>query len=131
MQRALLDPRIHPAAIVLAGVALSFLSALSPTEAHAVRLEPLQAVAGLIPYALYGLIAALQPSDVVNRVALVALALHLFAALAVRGLGEAAGLGLYLVPLVAAGVLLVLLPQAVKASAISAGRPAALPEKNG
>lgn len=133
MELTKFETQVHPAAIVLGGIALSFLAGLAPTEAHAIRLLPLQVAAGLLPYALFGMIAAMLRTEVVTRVGWVVLGVHGVTALLQRGLSpdHSSGPLLVAVPLIAAIGLLAFWPQAVRASAIGAGTPAKLPESSG
>jgi hypothetical protein len=133
MQLSKIETQVHPAAIVLAGIALSFLSALAPTEAHAIQLLPLQVAAGLLPYAVFGMIAAMLRTPVVTRIGLVILAAHAAAAVLQRGLSPDHGSGplLVAVPILAAIALMALWPRAVRDSAIPSGKPASIPEKSG
>jgi len=133
MQLSKIETQVHPAAIVLGGIALSFLSALAPTDAHAIQLLPLQVTAGLLPYAVFGMIAAMLHTPGVTRIGLVVLAAHAATAVLQRGLSPDHGGGpvLVVVPLLAAIALLALWPRAVRASAIPSGEPASIPEKSG
>lgn len=125
-----LETTVHPATIVLAGIGLSFLAALAPTKAHAIQLLPLQVAAGLLPYAIFGMVVAMMRTPVVMRAGLAILGLHLVATLLQRGLSpdHASGPLLVIVPLLAAAGLMALWPQAVQASAIDSGRRAKFPE---
>mgnify|MGYP006295856801 FL=1 len=131
MQLTKLEIMVHPAAIVLGGIALSFLAALAPTKAHAIQLLPLQVAAGLLPYTIFGMIVAMLRNAVVMRAGLATLAVHLVATVLQRGLSPDHGSGplLVIVPLLAAVALMTLWPQAVQASSIDSGREAKLPEE--
>lgn len=133
MHLTTLEKHVHPAAIVLAGVALAFLSALAPTKAHAVQLLPLQVVVGLLPYVVFGMIAAMLRAPIVQRAGLIVLGIHLLTAIAQRGLNADHGSGptLIIVPILATIALMALWPRAVRATAIDSGAPAAVPKQSG
>jgi hypothetical protein len=113
-----LEKHVPPTAIVVAGVALSFAAALVPHHAHAVQMLPLQALLGLLPYALYGVIAALLKEPIVARAGLIVLGVHLIAVLVQRGLTADHGSGplLSTIPLLLSAGLLMLWPRALHAS---------------
>jgi hypothetical protein len=112
------EQHVPPAAIVIAGVILAFAAALAPHHAHAIQMLPLQAVVGLLPYALYGVIAALLRAPVVVRAGLLVLGVHLLAVLLQRALSPAEGSGpiAVIVPLLLALGLLSLWPRALRES---------------
>jgi hypothetical protein len=113
-----IEQHVPPAAIVIAGVALSLAAALVPHHAHAIEMLPIQALVGLTLYVLYGVLAALLQDPIVVRAGVVVLGVHLLAVLLQRGLSADHGSGpsLIIVPLVLAGGLLVLWPRALRAS---------------
>ena len=113
-----LEKHVPPTAIVVAGVALSFAAALVPHHAHAVQMLPIQALLGLLPYALYGVIAALLKEPVVVRAGIIVLGVHLLAVLVQRGLAADQGSGalLSITPLLLSAGLLMLWPRALQAS---------------
>ncbi|TVQ86341.1 MAG: hypothetical protein EA400_13300 [Chromatiaceae bacterium] len=104
---------------MLAGVGLSLVAALVPHRAHAFELLPLQAAAGLVPYALFAMLAWMLREPIVKRLGLVTLTVHLLALLIQRGLASAQADTpmLVAVPLFMAIILLVLWPRALRASA--------------
>lgn len=113
-----LEKHVPPTAIIVAGVALSFAAALVPHHAHAVQMLPIQALLGILPYALYGVIAALLKEPIVARAGLIVLGVHLLAVLVQRGLAADHGSGplLSIIPLLLSAGLLTLWPHAWKAS---------------
>lgn len=113
-----IEKHVPPAAIVIAGVVLSFAAALVPHHAHAIQLLALQAFVGLLPYGLYGILAALLDAPIVRRVGLGILGIHLLAVVLQRGLSSDHGSGpmLIIVPALLAFAPLVLWPRALSAS---------------
>lgn len=113
-----LEKHVPPTAIIVAGVALSFAAALVPHHAHAVQMLPIQALLGILPYALYGVIAALLKEPIVARAGLIVLGVHLLAVLVQRGLAADHGSGplLIIIPLLLSAGLLILWPRAWQAS---------------
>jgi len=101
-------------AIIIGGVALSFAAAVAPHFDSAHRLDPLLLAVGLLPYALYGVLAYLLRGRARLASGGTVLALHLFVVFQQRWLtdGDPAGGLLYWVPLVLAAALLALIPQA-------------------
>lgn len=118
MITSILEKHVPPTAIVIAGVALSSAAALVPHHAHAIQILPIQALLGLLPYALYGVIAALLKEQIVVRVGLIVLGIHLIAVLLQRGLAADHGSGplLIIIPLLLSAGLLTLWPRALRAS---------------
>lgn len=101
-------------AIVLGGVALSFAAAVHPHFDSAFRLDPLMLAAGLLPYAIYGVLAYFLRGRARLAPGAAVLGLHLIAVAQQRWLtdGYAEGSLLYWVPIVLAAALLALIPQA-------------------
>lgn len=101
-------------AIVLGGVALSFAAAVLPHFDAAFRLDPLMLAAGLLPYAIYGVLAYFLRGRARVASGAAVLGLHLIAVAQQRWLTDsyAEGSLLYWVPIVLAAALLALIPRA-------------------
>lgn len=101
-------------ATVLSGVALSFAAAVLPHFDSAFRLDPLMLAAGLLPYAIYGVLAYFLRGRARIASGGAVLGLHLLAVAQQRWLtdGYAESSLLYWVPIVLAAALLALIPQA-------------------
>jgi hypothetical protein len=114
----IIEAHVRPPAIVIAGVLLSCAAALVPHHAHAIELLPAQALIGLVPYALYGVLAALLREPIVVRIGVAVLGLHLLAVLLQRGLSADHGSGplLIIVPLLLAAAPLAVWPRALRES---------------
>lgn len=115
-----LDYRLVPLFVVLVGIPFSFLAAVVPHYANAYQLVPLAFGTGVAAYGLYGVMAGMWNSPLVQRAGLWLLGAHLVAALLVRIFleGEVVRAMLTLVPVLLIVGLMVLWPRAVKASQI-------------
>lgn len=113
-----LERLISPLLIVVAGVSLALLAALVPHRAHAFQLLPLQAAAGLLPYALFAMLAWMLREPIVKRLGLLTLTVHLLTLLIQRLLAPAQTDTpmLVAVPLFMAMILLTLWPRALRAT---------------
>jgi hypothetical protein len=101
-------------AIIIGGIALSFAAAVVPHFNSAFRLDPLLLVVGILPYAIYGVLAYFLRGRARLASGGAVLGLHLLAVAQQRWLtdGYADGNLLYWVPIVLAAALLALIPQA-------------------
>ena len=85
MSLSSLQPDVAASGVVLVGVAFSFASSLLPHFESAHRLLVIPFALGLALYGIYGVIAALVPPPLADRLGLRLLGLHVVMALLLRG----------------------------------------------
>ena len=114
------DSRLIPLFVVLVGMPFSFLAAVVPHYGSAYQLVPLAMATGVAAYGLYGVLAGMWNSPLVQRAGLWLLGAHVAATLMVRVFlgSDAARTLLILVPVLLIAGLMVLWPRAVRASRI-------------
>jgi len=116
-----IDFKLIPSLVVLAGLAFSFLAAIVPYHGSAYRLLPVAMAAGMMTYAVYGVLAAMWASPTVRRAGVGVLGTHVLTVLLLRTFfgGNLRDALLAVIPAVLALGLLTLWPRALKASAVT------------